>query len=141
MGWAGDHIFPRKGVYELFGPHGESLGVLATWYEQISGTKYVNEWRVHLMPLTDQVQVTRTHVYGAVDADSLGDRRAQFQSVWNNYKAAHPNFDITATWPDHEPGVVDREWIGTMQNGQGFNLQGASSATAYGGPPPANRGQ
>lgn len=143
MGWSGDDIFPRAGVYELF-ENNTSLGILATWYEPVPGMKYVNEWRVHLMPLPSTVRVVRTADYhtGSVADDTLAGRRARFQQVWNAYVGAHPEILNHPKWNPATPnvsGLVDREWIGTVQDGQGFNLVSAGSATAYGGPPPANR--
>jgi hypothetical protein len=146
MGWAGDDIFPRAGVYELFNANGISLGILATWYESVPGMKYVNEWRVHVMPLEDSVSIQRTadYAHGSVNGDTIAQRRQRFQEIWDAYRDAHPEILNNPLWrpetPD-VPGLVDREWIGTMQDGQGFNLHSASSATAYGGPPPGNRGQ
>ncbi len=143
MTWEGDTILPRAGVYELF-ENNTSLGILATWYEPVPGMKYVNEWRVHVMPLSPTVRVVRTADYhtGAVNDDALADRRATFQQVWNAYVAQHPEILQHPKWDPTNPdtaGLVDREWIGTMQDGQGFNLISAGSATAYSGPPPANR--
>lgn len=145
MGWEGDNVFPRAGVFELFDANDTSLGILATWYESVPGMKYVNEWRVHVMPLPDTVKVLRTNQYAhpVIDGDTLALRRQQFLEVWGEYKVQNATILLYPVYdpddPTTEPGLVDREWIGTIQDGQGFNLQGAGSATTYGGPPPANR--
>jgi len=145
MGWSGDDIMPRAGVYELFNANNETLGIVATWYEPVPGMKYFNEWRVHAMPLPSAVQSERTADYhvGQITGDTIQDRRIVFQQVWNAYKAAKPEIMNFPTYdpndPNTEPGLVDRQLVGTVQDGTGFNIQGAGSATTYGGPPGANR--
>ena len=124
MGWQGDHIMTRPGVWVWKDENGVDLGVAAIWWSAPGGQRYVNEFRVNkIMDTYAAVEVSLDPGLGPLEGDSLVERRNHFKNtIWPAYKNAYN--PVTA-------GMVAREWTGIMQADGGFDLSGASS-TSYG---------
>jgi len=125
MGWEGDLIMSRPGVWVWKDANGADLGVAAIWWSAPGGgQRLVNEFRVNtIMDGYTAVEVILDPNLGQLQGDSLAERRDHFKNViWPTYKA---NYNPSTA------GMVAREWTGIMQDDGGFDLSGASS-TSYG---------
>lgn len=122
MGWEGNHIMTRPGVWVWQDENDVALGVTAIWWSAPGGQRFVNEFRVNkILDGYNAVEINLDPTLGPLEGDSLTERRDHFKNViWPAYKNKYA--PVTTAW-------VAREWTGIMQADGGFDLSGASSTT------------
>ncbi len=117
MGWQADEIMAGEGVWGLQDEQGKDLGVIAIWWGPPVGNPWkrvVNEWRIFEVPLASPARAYKTTAYGAIEGQTLLQRRASFQTIWNNYKTIN---QFSTAGKDLRP----REWRGEMKADASFN--------------------